>query len=77
MSLENHPNFHTSKFIVGLYQLIEDCLRNKGETYKKEVMSFIAGSEGNRELFVKLATEIEDDVDYSVVFAEKTKGQEN
>ncbi len=71
MSTENHPNFFASKFVVGLYSLIEDCLRGKGEIYKKEVMAFVAGSEANKDLIVKLTQELEDDVDFSVKFAEE------
>jgi hypothetical protein len=71
MSIENHPNFFASKFIVGLYSLIEDCLRGKGETYKKEVMAFVARSAANKDLFVTLTQEIEEDVDFAVDFAEK------
>jgi hypothetical protein len=71
MSIENHPNFHAVNFMSMFFSSIEYCLRGKGETYKKEAMCFIAGSQSWKEQIMKLVEEIEEDVDCAVEFAEK------
>jgi hypothetical protein len=54
MSLENHPNFHSCKFVADIVESYYACLRGKGLEYKIDI---------RKDLLLRFVEEIEKDVD--------------
>lgn len=67
MSEENHPNIHAVGFTVDLLNSIKKRLRNKGETYKKDIMS----DEDIKEKIIDFIADISSTIDEIVEVKEK------